>query len=101
MNVYFLVFSLTATLNEPAEVIGKNCMPMKFEMASGLAELLATDDFAKQGLSCQKREGMYEWLCLGSNEIRTITIMKDEADCKARPERTRNQLRMMMKKPTL
>lgn len=99
MKVFLLVYSINASLNE-APVVAQNCLANTFEFHHEFAQEL-TKQWTAMGAVCQKRDGIYEWICAAGDEMFTITIKKDEADCRATPQRTLNQLRTMMRKPTL
>jgi len=98
MKVFLLVYAINASLNEQPTIV-QNCVENTFDFHHQYAQEL-TKQWTGMGATCQKRDGIYEWLCAAGNEMFTISIKKDEADCKASPQRTLNQLRTMMKKPT-
>ena len=94
--VYLLVYTFAVTLMEPAQV-PINCVPMSFDDAQEMVRKLQ----AQSSMKCEKREGIYEWMCNNNNFLWVHTIKKDPEDCRQTPDRMMHHLRTMMKKPTL
>ncbi len=97
--VYLLVFAFSVGLSE-APLVGINCEPTQIDNALKVA-LDIQNTYVANGMKCEKRDGIYEWLCVKQDSIFTITLKKDEADCRQTPSRTLHQIRTLMKKPTL
>lgn len=96
--VYLLIYTFALTLAEPP-TIAVNCLPLNFDEAH---QFVLEFQARKPYMKCEKREGIYEWMCNNNNAYLWVhTIKKDPEDCRQTPDRMLDHLRTMMKKPTL